>query len=241
MWIGASAWPSCSPPWPEPRTSSCAGSRSWIPPPTTPPSTIRWWRPASRSRSASSPSPCRAWACRPGPSWAGRRACARTRRTARPGSSSSTPPRSGRAWSAGRWPSWRASRAWARMAASPRWAAAAPTPRPWHWRQRSRPTAATSSPMSTASTPPTRGSCPVRASSPASPTRRCWRWPRWGPRCWRRARWRWPCGTACGCRCSRVSRTSPARSSSMRMRSWKARSSAASPTATPRRGSRSMG
>jgi len=43
-------------------------------------------------------------------------------------------------------------------------AAAAPTPRRWGWRRRSRPTAATSTPMSTASTPPIRASWPRPAS-----------------------------------------------------------------------------
>ena len=46
-----------------------------------------------------------------------------------------------------------------RPAASPRSAAAAPTPRRWRSRPRSRPTAATSTPTSTASTPPTRAWC----------------------------------------------------------------------------------
>jgi hypothetical protein len=48
-------------------------------------------------------------------------------------------------------------------AASPRSAAAARTPRRWRSRPRSRPTAATSIPTSTASTPPTRASCRRRS------------------------------------------------------------------------------
>ena len=59
-------------------------------------------------------------------------------------------------------------------------AAAARTPRPWRWRRRWGRSAATSSPTSTASTPPIRASSPRPASSTASPTRRCWRWPRSG-------------------------------------------------------------
>ena len=46
----------------------------------------------------------------------------------------------------------------ARAAGSRRWAAAAPTPRRWRSPRRSTPTAATSSPMSTGSTPPIRAS-----------------------------------------------------------------------------------
>jgi aspartate kinase len=48
--------------------------------------------------------------------------------------------------------------------ASPRWGAAVRTPARWPWPRRSRPTAATSTPMSTASTPPIRASWPRRRS-----------------------------------------------------------------------------
>ncbi len=41
------------------------------------------------------------------------------------------------------------------------------------------PTAATSTPTSTASTPPIRASRNAPGGWPGSPTRRCWRWPRW--------------------------------------------------------------
>ena len=116
-------------------------------------------------------------------------------------------------------------------------AAAARTPRRWRWRRRSGPSVATSSPMSTVSTPAIPGSSPRPASSTASPTRRCWRWPRSGPRCCRPARWRWRCSIMSGCRCCRASRTCRVRWSWMRMRSWKARSSAGSPTAGTRRAS----
>ena len=71
-------------------------------------------------------------------------------------------------------------RARARRAASPRWDAAAPTPARWRWRRRSRPTAATSIPMSTASTRPTRASCPRRGAWTRWPSRKCWRWRRSG-------------------------------------------------------------
>jgi aspartokinase len=47
--------------------------------------------------------------------------------------------------------------------------------------------AATSTPMSMASTPPTRASCPAPASWTAFPMRRCWNLPRSGPRCCRPA------------------------------------------------------
>ncbi len=43
-----------------------------------------------------------------------------------------------------------------------------------------------------ASTPPTRASATGRASWSASRTKRCWRWPRWGPRCSRSAAWSSP-------------------------------------------------
>ena len=58
--------------------------------------------------------------------------------TARRASSISRPPSSSAAWARGRSRWWRASRASARTTASPRWAAAARTPRRWRWRRRSR-------------------------------------------------------------------------------------------------------
>ena len=45
-----------------------------------------------------------------------------------------------------------------------RWAAAAPTPPPSPWPRRSAPASARSTPTSRASSAPTRGSCPMRAS-----------------------------------------------------------------------------
>jgi hypothetical protein len=64
--------------------------------------------------------------------------------------------------------------------------------------------AATSTPMSTASTPPIRASCPRRAA-PASPSRRCWRWPRSARRCCRCARSSWRWSTTCRPSCARAS------------------------------------
>ena len=49
----------------------------------------------------------------------------------------------------------RFSRAWMPTATSPPWAVAAPTPLPWRWPPRCRPTSARSTPMWMASTPPT--------------------------------------------------------------------------------------
>src|SRR3546814_19400688 len=74
------------------------------------------------------------------------------------------------------------------MAASQRSAAAGRTPAPVPWRRRSRPTAATSTPTSTASIPPTRASSRARASSTMSPTRKCSNSRASAPRCSRRAR-----------------------------------------------------
>ena len=45
------------------------------------------------------------------------------------------------------------------------------------------PTAATSTPTSTASTPPIRAWCRARAGSTRSRSRKCWSWPRSAPRC----------------------------------------------------------
>ena len=53
------------------------------------------------------------------------------------------------------------------------------------------PTAATSTPMSTASTPPIPAWCRKRSGSTASPSRRCWRWRRSAPRCSRCAPSKW--------------------------------------------------
>ena len=113
------------------------------------------------------------------------------------------------------------------------WAGAARTRARWRLPRRCTPIAATSIPMSTASTRPTRGSCPRRTGSTASPTKRCWKWPRKAPRCCRRARSSSPCRGACACWCARASirLTSAARrptmrveslehSFAMRMRSW---------------------
>ena len=88
---------------------------------------------------------------------------------------------------------------------------AVPTPRPWHWRSRSRPTAATSTPTSRASSPPIRASFPGLASSAPSPTRKCSSLRRLARRFCRRARSASPCATTWRCRSFRPSRTSPAR------------------------------
>jgi aspartate kinase len=61
----------------------------------------------------------------------------------------------------------------------------------------SRRSAATSTPTSTASTPPTRASRAKARRWTRSPTRRCWRWPRSAPRCCRPARSSWPWPSAC--------------------------------------------
>ena len=88
-------------------------------------------------------------------------------------------------------PWWRGSRGSARADVSPRSAAVVPTPPLWRSQPRSRPIAATSSPMSTVSIRAIRASLPKRASSLGSPTKKCWRWHRRAPRCWRRARSKW--------------------------------------------------
>ena len=92
-----------------------------------------------------------------------------------------------------------------------------------------RPSAATSTPTSTGSIPPTRGSPARRASWSGSPTRRCWSWRPSGPRCCRPARSSSRCATRCGCRCCRASTTCRAPSSATRRRSWNRGWSAASP------------
>ena len=125
------------------------------------------------------------------PGSAGRSRSGPTTPMARPASGASRRTSSTGAWRWARCRWWRASRGWARTTASPRWAAAAPTPRRWRWPRRSRPIAATSSPMWTASTRPTRASLPRPASSIRSPTRRCSRWRPSAPRCCRSARSRW--------------------------------------------------
>ena len=125
--------------------------------------------------------------------------------------------------------------------ASPRSGAAAPTPAPWRSPRRSRPTAATSIPTSTASTPPTRASSRRRAGWPRFRSRKCSKWPRSAPRCCRCARSSWPWCTGCAPSCAPPSRTRmrpawaistirPERSFATRMKSWNSRSSPASPT-----------
>ena len=88
---------------------------------------------------------------------------------------------------------------------SPRSAAAVPTPRRWRSRPPSMPTAATSIPTSTASTPPTRGWCRRRGGSTRSPSRTCWNWRRKAPRCCRCARWNSAWCTTCRSSCVPVS------------------------------------
>ena len=67
-----------------------------------------------------------------------------------------------------------------------------------HRRRRSRASAATSTRTWTGSTPPTPGSRSKRqAAWPRSPTKKCSKWPRWGPRFCRPARSRWPWPIAC--------------------------------------------
>jgi hypothetical protein len=69
------------------------------------------------------------------------------------------------------------------------------TPPPWPLPQRSMPSAATSTRMSTASIPPIRGSAPRRANWTRSRLRKCWNWRRSGPRCCKPARSSWRCAT----------------------------------------------
>jgi aspartate kinase len=97
-----------------------------------------------------------------------------------------------------------ASRAWTKTATSPRWGAAARTPRRWRSRRRSAPTNARSTPTWTASTPPTRASCPRRGACTPYRSRKCSRWPAPAPRCCRSVRWNSPkykvscaCSPAC--------------------------------------------
>ncbi len=95
--------------------------------------------------------------------------------------------------------------------------------------------AATSTPTSTGSIPPTRALSTRPASCRASPTRKCWSWPRWGPRSCSRARSSSPWSTGFRCRYARAcerpmrptrtARTVPdqVRSFATRMRSWNSR------------------
>ena len=98
-------------------------------------------------------------------------------------------------------------RASAPRAASPRWGAAAPTPRRW--------------PSPPPSTRPLRHLHRRRrrlhhrpahrrqgASSTASPSRKCWSWPASARRCCRPARSNWRCATTSSCACSAASRNS---------------------------------
>ena len=80
---------------------------------------------------------------------------------------------------------------------SPRSGAAVPTPRRWRSPPPFMPTAAISTPTSTASTPPTRGWCRRRAGSTRSRSRTCWNWRRRAPRCCRSARWNSAWCTTC--------------------------------------------
>ena len=81
-------------------------------------------------------------------------------------------------WTRARSPSWPASRASRRTPrTSPRWAGAARTPPRSRWPRRCTPTSARSTPMWTACSPPTRGSCRTPGTSSRSPTRRCSSWP----------------------------------------------------------------
>ncbi len=84
-------------------------------------------------------------------------------------------------------PSSPASRVSRLITGSQRWAAAAPIPRPLHSPPPSARNAATSTRMSTASTPPTRAWCRVPAGWRRSPTRKCWNSPPSVPRCCRPA------------------------------------------------------
>ena len=135
-----------------------------------------------------------------------------------------------------------------RPAGSPRSAAADRIPRRSRSRPRSAPTAATSIPMSTASTPPIRASCRVRAGSTKSPSRKCWSSLRSAPRCCRCARSSSAWCTMSAFSSARASmrrkkstRTACRRAHSFatRKRSWSNRRSPASPSPGMRRKSRS--
>ena len=116
--------------------------------------------------------------------------------------------------------------------ASPPWAAAARILPRWRWLPASRPSAATSTPTWTASTPPIRASCPRRGGWKRSPMRKCWKWRRWAPRCCRPARSKSPCCTGCRPGCFRPSRpTWAAPCFATRKISWKRNRSPASPIA----------
>ena len=73
--------------------------------------------------------------------------------------------------------------------------------RPGLPRQRRRSTAR-STPTWTASTPPTRASCPRRARSTSSATTRCWSWPASAPASCTRAASSSPRSSTCRCRCA---------------------------------------
>ena len=118
----------------------------------------------------------------PSPSPARRPASSPTPSTPRPRSSTSSPIASSRPSTRTRSSWWPASRGSPPSRTSPRWAVAAPTPPPSPWRPLWGPRPARSTPTWTASTPPTRASCPRPASSTSSPTTRCWSWPPAAPR-----------------------------------------------------------
>ena len=97
-------------------------------------------------------------------------------------------------------------------------------------------TSARSTATSTASSPPTRGSCPAPASASGSPTRRCWRWRPAARRSCTCAAWSTPAATRCRSTCGRRSARRPAPGSPTRRMTtpWSRRSSPASRTTAAR-------